>query len=67
MGEDAAEADETPIRREKPDPEKVDSRAEHRPPEEYASDDAKRQAEVILEDSEDRIARRAAQSEPPKR
>lgn len=64
MDEDAAKGGGTPIRSTKPDPEKVESRAKGRPPEEGSSDDAKKQAEVILEDSEVRMARRAAKSEP---
>lgn len=47
----------------KPDPEKVASRAEGRPPEEGSSNDAKGQAEAILEESEDRVAERSARSE----
>jgi hypothetical protein len=39
-----------------PDPEKVASRADGRPPEEATSDNPKAQAQAILEESEDRIA-----------
>ena len=37
-----------------PEPEAVSSRASGRPPEEESSEDPERQAEVILEESEDR-------------
>src|SRR5664280_743061 len=46
-----------------PDPEAVSSRAEGRPPEETSSDDPERQAQVILEESEERILSGAAKSE----
>jgi hypothetical protein len=46
-----------------PDPEDVASRAEGRPPEERTSEDATAQAEAILQDSEDRIADGAEDSE----
>jgi hypothetical protein len=36
-------------------PEKVETRADGRPPEEAASDDPEGQAEAILEESEDRL------------
>lgn len=66
MGEDKHEHDgESPLGSSKPDPEKVESRAKGRPPEERSSDDARKQAEAILEESEDRVAKRAARSEPP--
>jgi hypothetical protein len=45
-----------------PDPEDVASRAEGRPPEERSSEDATAQAEAILQDSEDRIAKGADDS-----
>lgn len=41
----------------------VASRAEGRPPEENDSDDPELQAEVILEESEDRTARRAERAD----
>jgi hypothetical protein len=44
------------------DPEKVNSRAEGRPPEERSSDNPRLQAEAILEDSEDRLAQGSAKS-----
>ncbi len=47
-----------------PDPEKVRSRAEGRPPEEESSEDPTAQAEAILQESEDRIAEAAHGSEP---
>jgi hypothetical protein len=47
-----------------PDPEKVASRADGRPPEEASSDNPKAQAEAILEESEDRIAAGAHTSDP---
>jgi len=46
-----------------PDPEAVSSRAEGRPPEEASSDHPERQAQVILEESEERILNGAAKSE----
>src|ERR1035437_8412950 len=46
-----------------PDPEAVSSRAEGRPPEEASTDDPERQAQVILEESEERILNGAAKSE----
>lgn len=46
-----------------PDPEKVTSRAEGRPPEESSSSDPKGQAEAVLHDSEDRVAEGSAKSE----
>jgi hypothetical protein len=65
VGDDAEtsdrEQDGTPPA--KPDREKVASRAEGRPPEEGSSNDARAQAEAILEDSEDRVAERSARSE----
>jgi hypothetical protein len=48
---------------ETPDAEKVQSRAEGRPPEERSSDDPKAQAEAILEDSETRVAQGSGKSE----
>ena len=47
-----------------PDPEKVERRADGRPPEEASSDDARAQAEVILTESDERVAERSAASEP---
>lgn len=46
-----------------PDPERVKSRAEGRPPEEQWSEDPEAQAEAVLEDSEERVAERSAESE----
>jgi hypothetical protein len=46
-----------------PDPVDVASRAEGRPPEERSSEDATAQAEAILQDSEDRIAKGAEDRE----
>ena len=46
-----------------PDLENVATRAEGRPPEEQSSEDPTAQAETILQESEDRIAERADQSE----
>ena len=46
-----------------PDPERVQSRADARPPEERTSDDPKAQAEVVLEDSEERVAKGSTKSE----
>jgi hypothetical protein len=45
-----------------PDPSAVSSRASGRPPEEDSSEDPERQAEVILEDSEDRTTQGAEKS-----
>jgi hypothetical protein len=47
-----------------PDPSAVSSRASGRPPEEDSSEDPQRQAEVILEDSEDRTSQGADKSTP---
>jgi hypothetical protein len=47
-----------------PDPKAVSSRADGRPPEEASSDDPNAQAQVILEESEDRIADGARPSAP---
>jgi hypothetical protein len=47
-----------------PDADNVTSRAEGRPPEEQSSEDPEVQAEVILQESEDRIAEGADGSEP---
>ena len=47
-----------------PDADNVASRAEGRPPEEQTSDDPEAQAEVILQESEDRTAEGADGSEP---
>jgi hypothetical protein len=47
-----------------PDPEKVASRADGRPPEEASSDNPEAQARAILEESEDRIAAGAHTSDP---
>jgi hypothetical protein len=47
-----------------PDPRAVVSRADGRPPEEFSSDDPEAQAQVILEESEERIADGAAASAP---
>ena len=65
MDDDAATADgeQDGTAPAKPDPEKVASRAEGRPPEEGSSNNARAQAEAILEDSEDRLAERSAGSE----
>lgn len=46
-----------------PDAERVQSRAEGRPPEEGSSANPKAQAEAILEDSEARVAKGSAKSE----
>ncbi|HVA06754.1 MAG TPA: hypothetical protein VNG12_08450 [Acidimicrobiales bacterium] len=59
--EDAVKAD--PIGS-TPDADNVASRAEGRPPEEQTSDDPEAQAEVILQESEDRTAEGADGSEP---
>ena len=64
MAEDRSERTEARVQGVQPAPEKVESRAEGRPPEERASDDARKQAEAILEESEGRVADRAAQAEP---
>ena len=56
--------DDDPVRSDKPLPEKVETRAEGRPPEERSSDDSRAQAEAILEESEERLADRSARSEP---
>jgi hypothetical protein len=45
-----------------PEPEAVSSRASGRPPEEESSEDPERQAEVILEESEDRTIKGAEKS-----
>jgi hypothetical protein len=45
-----------------PEPAAVSSRASGRPPEEESSDDPERQAEVILEESEDRTIEGAEKS-----
>jgi len=45
-----------------PDPAAVTSRASGRPPEEDSSEDPQRQAEVILEESEDRTSEGADKS-----
>jgi hypothetical protein len=45
-----------------PEPEAVSSRASGRPPEEESSEDPERQAEVILEESEDRTIEGAEKS-----
>ena len=45
-----------------PDPSAVTSRASGRPPEEDSSEDPQRQAEVILEESEDRTREGAEKS-----
>ncbi len=66
MDEQRTEHDETSVGGVKPDTERVKSRAEGRPPEERSSDDPRTQAEVVLEESEERIEERAAQSEPDK-
>jgi hypothetical protein len=47
-----------------PDPDKVASRADGRPPEEASSDNPEAQAQAILEESEDRIAAGAHTSDP---
>jgi hypothetical protein len=47
-----------------PSVEAVASRADGRPPEEASSDDPTAQAQAILEDSEERIAEGAKDSEP---
>jgi hypothetical protein len=47
-----------------PHPKAVASRADGRPPEESSSDDPHAQAQVILEESEERIADGAAASAP---
>jgi hypothetical protein len=47
-----------------PDADNVASRAEGRLPEEQTSDDPEAQADVILQESEDRIAEGADGSEP---
>ena len=47
-----------------PDAENVTTRAEGRPPEEQSSEDPAAQAESILQESEDRIAEGADDSEP---
>ena len=47
-----------------PDPSAVSSRSSGRPPEEDSSEDPHRQAEVILEDSEDRTSQGADKSTP---
>ena len=64
MADKPEQNEESSIRSSKPDPEKVESRAKGRPPEERSSDDSRKQAEAILEESEDRVAKRAARSEP---
>jgi hypothetical protein len=48
-----------------PDPSAVNSRASGRPPEEDSSEDPHRQAEVILEESEDRTSDGADRSSEP--
>jgi hypothetical protein len=48
---------------EEPSDEAVRSRAEGRLPEESSSDDPERQAQVILEESEQRIEERSRESE----
>jgi hypothetical protein len=50
---------------EEPDPAAVASRASGRPPEEESSEDPERQAEVILEDSEERTIEGSDKSESP--
>ena len=47
-----------------PRPEAVASRADGRPPAEAGSDDPEEQAQVILEESEERIAAGAAKADP---
>jgi hypothetical protein len=47
-----------------PDPAAVTSRASGRPPEEDSSEDPQHQAEVILEESEDRTSEGADKSTP---
>jgi hypothetical protein len=47
-----------------PDPSAVSSRASGRPPEEDSSEDPHHQAEVILEESEDRTSQGADKSTP---
>ena len=62
--EPAAEHDdENMTDRGTPQHERVDSRAEGRPPEERSSEDAKTQAEAILEESDARVAQRSAAAE----
>jgi hypothetical protein len=51
-----------------PDPQRVQSRADARPPEERTSDDPEAQAEAVLEESEERVAEGSTKSraeEPP--
>ena len=48
-----------------PEPEAVSSRASGRPPEEGSSEDPERQAQVILEESEDRVVGGAAKATDP--
>ena len=59
---DSTDSDEKPLHSGAPRPEKVASRADGRPPEERSSDDAKAQAEAILDESEERVAQRSARS-----
>ncbi len=59
----AQPADDNVIDGGKPQDEKVESRAEGRPPEERSSEDAKAQAEAILEESDERVAERSAAAE----
>ncbi len=56
-GESEAQLDEGPPE------DHVLSRADGRPPEEAASDDPEAQAQVVLDDSERRIAERASAAE----